>query len=107
MEANFWVKIEANKRHNRWNSGAVEVRKQKPATKANEVAVRITLNIPDAYFETPELSARISVPESAVNKTLITPEVQTNIGNLISQQLGVKVHISADDPDKTPEDEDN
>lgn len=96
MEASFWVKLEANKKYNRWQSGTVEVRKSKPATRANEVAVKITLDIPDAYFETPELSARITVPESSVNKPVITPDVQDNIGELISQQLGFKVHISAE-----------
>lgn len=95
MLAEFWVKIEATKKYRSWCCGPVKVSKSKPATKANEVAVKIAIDIPDAYFETPELSAKITVPEDSVNKPVITPQVESNIAKLISEQLGVQVHVSA------------
>lgn len=100
MLSTFWVKIAAKKRYRSWEPGTVEVRKLKPATKANEVAVKISVEIPDAYFETPELSAKITVPEEAVNKPVITPEVQDNLAVLISEQLGMKVHVSANNKEE-------
>ena len=98
MKAEFWVKIEAKKQYKSWNFGSVECRKSKPSTSANEVAVKMVIEIPDAYFETPELQARIVVPDDCVNRPIITPQIQTNISEMLREQLGVQVHMSVDEP---------
>lgn len=103
MKAEFWVKIEAKKQSKWWRFGSVECRKSKPATSANEVAVKMIIEIPDAYFETPELQARIMVPEDCVNRPVITPEIQTNISEMLREQLGVQVHIDITDTPKNTE----
>lgn len=99
MQAKFYLVINAKKStygiHPRpWVESGVKVRKEKPSTKPNEVAIKVSVTIPDAYFEVPELSATIEVPDDAVNKPIITPEVSHNISEAISKQLGVQVHVS-------------
>lgn len=97
MLAEFWIKLEGKKnRYRTWDCGNIETRKSKPTTKANEIAIKLSVEIPDSYFETPDFSAKITVPADSVNKPVITPIVQDNIGKLLSEQLGFKVHISSD-----------
>lgn len=102
MEASFWAKISVKKNYSSWSSRGVTATRSKPTVKSNEVAVKVTIDIPDAYFEVPELSARIVVPANAVNQKVITPSVEHNLSELISKQLGMNVHISAT-PEETPE----
>jgi hypothetical protein len=96
MKTDAWLVISAKKsRYMRgeWTANGVQVRKNKPATGPNEVAIKLTFAIPDAYFEVPELSASVMVPEDAVNKPTITPDVIDNFSEVLSEQLGVKVHV--------------
>lgn len=103
MQATFWVAITAEKRYGSWNQKKTELRKAKPTKQGpNTAAVKITVEIPDAYFETPELSAKIVVPADAVNRPVITPTVEHNIGAAISKQLGMKVHVSSEPELPTP-----
>lgn len=102
MKTEFWVKIAAKKAKYglpEWLPMGHEIRKSKPSTGPNEVAVKMTVEIPDAYFETPELSAKICVPESAVKSPIISADVQSNIAAILSEQLGMTVHVSAGEKD--------
>lgn len=97
MEASFWLVVEAVKKYGRLHLGAVTTRKTKPATRSNEVAVRVHLEIPDTLFERPTLEARVVVPESDVPGPVVTAEVADNIAEALSEQLGLRVHISSGD----------
>ena len=99
MEATFWAKLSVSKTRHGWVNNGITATKGKPATKADEVAIRVSIVIPDAYFETPELSARIEIPADQVGKTVITPSITQNIGEVIASQLGVKVHLSSEIPE--------
>lgn len=101
MQASFWTKIKVKKLYNSWTSSTISALKNKPDVKKDEVAVKITIEIPDSYFETPELAAKIVVPADAVNKPIITPTVQHNISEELKKQLGMSVHVTV--PDDTPE----
>ena len=96
MKSEFWVKIEAKPGYIKgtWRAGSVSTTKAKPGTKKNEVAVKVSVDIPDAYFNTPELSVNVKVPEEMVNRPIITPEVEDNIAQSIVDQLGFKVNVS-------------
>jgi hypothetical protein len=106
MQASFWVKIATQKSRygmRQWEqNGVPSCSKAKPTTKADEVAVKLTVEIPDSYFEVPELSAKIIVPESMVNNPAITPQVGHNLSKLIEKQLGLKVHLSVGDDEPEP-----
>jgi len=99
MKTDFWVKISAKRTNygipKQWAANGFDIRKNKPATGPNEVAIKMSVEIPDAYFETPELSAKITVPEDAIKSPIISADVQSNIAAVLSEQLGMKVHISA------------
>lgn len=97
MEANFWVKVKAVKRGSFWHKGAVSLTIAKPATSANEVAIKINLQLPDALFDTPQLQASIIVPDNAVTKPVLDAEVQDNIADALSEQLGVNVNVTVDE----------
>lgn len=97
MKAVFFVKIEAkkpNKYSSIWNFGSVSAFKTKPSTKANEISIRLEVNVPDKYFDVPELQAKITVPDDAINN-VISPDVESNIAQIISEQLGMRVNVSA------------
>ena len=98
MKTSMWIKISARRCRyggtpKPWEACGAEVRKSKPATGPNEIALKLEVEIPDAYFEVPEFSATISVPDSAMDKPVIAASVQDNIAKALSKQLGVKVHV--------------
>ncbi len=99
MIANIWIKIEAKKQYRQWYQGRTSVFKKKPDTNKNEVAIALSIEIPDAFFETPQLKATISIPEDSVTPVHIDVDVTDNIANILSQQLGITVHVSSEDPD--------
>lgn len=99
MNADFWVRISATKKFRQWAAGRIETFKKKPTTTANQIAVNIQINVPDAFFETPQFQAVIDVPEDAVTAREVRVEVADNIAQLISEQLGVRVHVAVPEAD--------
>ena len=65
-----------------------------PSLASNEVAVKLSLNIPDELFTKPQLQASITVPVSSVSAPVIDAEVIDNIQETISKTLGVDLSIS-------------
>lgn len=74
--------------------GNVIVREREPKMAGNEIALRFELNVPDALFGRPTLKAVMKIPEDAVPKTSITPEITDNIGKIIKEVTGLEMHIS-------------
>lgn len=60
MKTSFYIAVNAR--------GAARYTKGKPGMRAGEVAVRITLDIPDEAFRMPFVDANIEVPEGYVIK---------------------------------------
>lgn len=98
MQARIWLRIEAFKQGRQWHCGKVSTYKNKPATDANEVAIAIDIDLPDALFERPQLTAKISVAQDSLGEVLAVAEVADNVGQMLSEQLGVQVHVSAEYP---------
>jgi hypothetical protein len=97
MKVEAWLKISARKHYLNWRAGAVGVSKSKPATKANEIAIKLEVEVPDSLFEIPELRARVEVPASSVSKPVIDAKVTDNIAAELSKQLGLNVRVSAEE----------
>lgn len=93
MNADFWIRITASKKWNNWYAGRTETFKKKPTTSSNQIAVNVQINVPDTFFETPQFQAIINVPEDAVTARKVNVEVADNIAQMISEQLGVQVHV--------------
>jgi len=70
------------------------VRRNKPNTKRNEVAIRLEIELPDTLFERPQLEAQIKVPDSELGKPVVTSEVQDNLAEVLSKQMGMEVRVS-------------
>lgn len=103
MKAIFYLVIQGKKDprypHSPRALGDIQVRKKKPATKANEIAVRLELDIPDALFEKPTLQVRAMVPEGDHGPEIST-DVQQDIADVIRERTGLQVSITAGTDDQ-------
>lgn len=64
-----------------------------PKLDADEVAVKVNLELPDALFDKPSLEAKIVVPKEAVSKPVITADVIDNVQDIIKQNTGFEVRL--------------
>jgi hypothetical protein len=69
-----------------------------PALASSEIAVKISLEIPDAVFEKPAFEANITIPKEAISKPVIETEVIDNVQALIKQNLGFEVKLQLVEP---------
>lgn len=75
-------------------SGVVKTCKSKPSLKNDEISIRIQMQIPNALFQKPILSANIIVPHEAVHNKIIEPQIKDNIKDAIQQAAGMEVKIN-------------
>lgn len=71
---------------------------RQPSLAAGEVAMRVTCDLPDALFQRPMLSAKITIPKDKVSPATIDASVADNIAEIIRQNLGVDLKITIDGP---------
>ena len=64
-----------------------------PALESHEIAVKISLDIPEELFTKPQLEATIKVPEDSINSPVIEAGVIDNIKEIVSKQLGIDLNI--------------
>ena len=100
METIVWLKVSAKK----WGSyspayraGSVQAFKSKPTTNGNEVAIRLSLSIPDSVFSEPVFEAKVTLPDSK-KEVPITAEIQQNVQKVLSDKMGFRVKVSVADP---------
>lgn len=67
--------------------------KSSPALASNEVAVKVSIELPDEIFDKPSLQANIVVPASAVSKPVINAGVIDNVQEIIKQNTGFDVRL--------------
>jgi len=72
----------------------LRVAAKKPATKQNQIAINVVLDIPDSLFTKPALKASITLPQGQARESVITADVASNIAEIIQQQLGVRLEIT-------------
>lgn len=108
MKLDFWIKIKTKKAKYGFEKyehvGVPNVSKNKPSINKDEFAFKVNLSIPDAYFQEPELSVAIAMPES-LSAPKLTVDLAENIGEIIQQQLGVKAHLSITSETEQPNDQ--
>ena len=88
---------------NRYGSGFSELPQPKivsartpPATKGNEIAIRLTVDLPKSLFADPTFTASISVDESAAGQTTIDAEVISNIEKVVADATGLTLTIESE-----------
>ena len=68
-----------------------------PRLDAGEVALTLNVEVPIALFKRPMLIAKVAVPDGAGLSERITADVQDNLALILSEQLGMRVRVSAED----------
>lgn len=92
MQVEVWLKIEARKRYQRWQTGAIHAFKTKPTTSDSEIAIKINIEIPDEVFEEPVYEAKLVIPK-VTRKMPESSEVMKRVGDELSKQFGFKVRL--------------
>lgn len=95
MNTSVWLKISGRKRYTGWASGQIQAFKTKPSTGPNQIAIKVELNIPDTYFEMPELRAVVELPEG-VGRPAIDATIEKRLAETIQDAMGFKVHITSE-----------
>ena len=80
-------------------SGIRGVRKSKPSLRWDEIALKVSLEIPDILFERPALEATIKVDKNIMPEK-ISPELIINTKKLIEEATGVRIDFRVIAEDK-------
>ncbi len=73
---------------------SVRATERNPSLAAGEVAIKVSVDLPDALFTRPMLAATITVPADKVSPATIDANVTDNIVDVVRQNLGVDMKIS-------------
>ena len=76
------------------SKGKVRVTKTRPGLDWNEIAINLSISLPEMLFKRPLLSANVIVGDEAVSPVEISPEILINTAELIAQQTGLKVELT-------------
>lgn len=77
----------------------LKISKQKPDTGANELAIKLDLEIPNSLFVKPTLNFKMTIPEDSVSIPVLEAQVQDNLSEVLAAELGQKVHLSISSED--------
>jgi len=80
------------KQRNRWSYGS-RLTKDLPKLDSNEVAVKVSIELPDNIFTKPQFEAKIVIPKEAISRPVITSEVVDNVQEIIKQNTGFEVKL--------------
>lgn len=90
MTLNFYLVINSN--------GTVRTAKKRPALDWNEISISMKLELPNALFQKPSLSAQIVVPDSAAVSKPMEAGVTDNIKQAIEAATGLEVRLTIVEP---------
>ena len=100
IKKDVWLKVPAKKSYGRWEIGQIQAfNRDKPTCKANEIAVKLTLEIPDSIFDEASYELRATLP-STPKKHIEVAELTKEVGKALSERMGMKVKITmkSDEP---------
>jgi hypothetical protein len=69
--------------------------KTSPALDHDEIAIKVSLEVPEELLTKPQLHAKVTVPEEAVSKPIIEADVIDNVESIIAEQTGFNVRLEA------------
>jgi hypothetical protein len=96
MKTNFYLVVNSN--------GTVQAKKMRPKLAQNEISMYIDLVLPQGLFTKPQLSAQLTIPDSAAMPPEITAEVQENVREAIEQASGMHVKLTLEVPPNADQD---
>lgn len=74
--------------------GSVSTTKNTPSLKADEISIKLCLELPDALFNRPKLQANITIPDEAAKPEIINSLVIDNVQEAIKAATGLDFTIS-------------
>lgn len=92
LAATFYLALSESQRHP-YLSARIATRR--PSLKAGEVLLELNVSVPRGLFKRPALSASVAIPDN-MPAPVITTEVQDGIAAALSEQLGMRVHVTAE-----------
>lgn len=93
--ASFFLVLRKTQRHPYMGAS---IHNKLPKLAPGEVVVTLRVDIPDALFSRPQLTAKITVPSDKA-PPIITAEVQHDIARVLSERIGLTVNVTADGED--------
>lgn len=80
--------------------GTTKTVKTRPNLAYNEVAIAVTLQLPNSLFQKPQLNASIVVPDEAVAPQTIQADMADNIREAIETATGLEVKLTIESPEE-------
>ncbi len=77
--------------------GSVRTTKKRPALELDEISIALNLELPDALFTRPQLSADIKIPDEAAATEIISTEVVEDVREAVKQATGMELNITVVD----------
>lgn len=74
--------------------GSVRITKMRTAPKSDEVVIGLDVQLPDALFKKPHLSAVLTIPEEAAIPAELPVDVVANVHEAIRAASGMEVKLS-------------
>ncbi len=94
--ASFFLTVSAEKYAGNYRLNVPRCTKRHPGVGPNEVAIRLTLDLPDALFQAPQLSARVEISESSIT-TALDADVVNRIEHIAAAQ---NIHLTIQQPEE-------
>lgn len=76
------------------SKGSVKTTKGRPGLDWDEISMKVNLELPNALFSKPQLSADIKIPDEAASPTELNADVIENVRQAIEQAAGMEVRLS-------------
>lgn len=98
VKTNFYlvVKAKVDERGNIRGKPTVRTTAKSPSLDSDEVCVHCEVSLPVSLFQAPQLKAQIAVPDAKVTPQVLPAEVASNIADIIREQTGLIIRLTAD-----------
>lgn len=92
MKTNFWLRVNSR--------GSINTNKTQPKVNADEVAIYMTIDLPDMLFKKPMLQAKVTIPAEVVPKPEINAQVMDNVAQAIKTATGLEMSVTIKNPEE-------
>lgn len=75
------------------NKGTCRLTQTTPNLSAREIAVKLSIEIPNSFFERPSLSATIKLPDALLGSSQVTATVAGDIEKLVRETTGMDISV--------------
>lgn len=96
LEKSFWLMASVNKKRGYSRELSLPRVGAKNTAKSGEVAIQVTLSLPETLFTKPQLRATIGVDQSQISSAVVDAEVANNIADLVAENLGIQLTIECE-----------